>query len=108
MKTKEEGWVKAAFDVKLAYEETPKHIENGRQYKFFGVDMSYKYREVYHVPTGTRIGMYELTLQEIKEMVDRLLEVDINWSSSDLLYFPNLDEETMKKINKILMNKKVG
>jgi len=106
MITKEEGWVKASFDIKMAYGENLIHIEQGRIYKFFGVDMSKKSRKLYHVPTKTYFGSYDKTLKEIKYLIDRLLEVNIDWASKDNLYFQNIDDELKKQINKITMRYK--
>ena len=106
MKTKEEGWIKGSFDVKLAYEPNPKHIENGRIYRNFGLDMANKRRQLYHIPTKTIIGIYDMTLLEIKELIDRLLAVNIDWTSSDLIYFQTINKEITKEINKIITDVK--
>ncbi|MGA2296064.1 MAG: hypothetical protein ABSG15_00765 [FCB group bacterium] len=102
MKTKEQGWIKGSFEIKLTYDDEPKQIENGRIYRYFGVDMSNRRKELYHIPTRTRLGIYELTLKEIKELVDRLLEVDIDWASSEMAYYQSIDKEINKRINKII------
>ena len=108
MKTKEEDWVKASFDVAQDYlNNDPKHIADGRQYKCFGLDVSNNRKVLYHLPTKTFIAVYKLPLKDIKEIVDRLLEIDINWTSSDLLYFQNLDREITSKINKIILGEVV-
>lgn len=104
MKTKEQGWVKGSFEIDLAYEDNTKLIENGRIYKYFGLDMSSHRRELYHLPSKTTIGIYELTLKEIKEMIDELLKVDIDWSSSDKLYFMNIDRAIVSQIDKIRLS----
>ena len=102
MKTKEQGWVKGSFEIQLMNEDEPKNIENGRIYRYFGVDMSSKRRSLYHVPTRTRLGVYDMTLKEIKILVDRLLEVKVDWASSDLSYFESINKELVIGINKII------
>ena len=103
MKTKEEGWIKGDFEVNLAYEEGTKQIENGRIYKCFGIDMSNKQRTLYHLPTKRKFATYEKTLREIKELVDRVLEINIDWTSTDNLYYHNIDRDLAKQIYKIQM-----
>ena len=103
MKIKEQGWVKGSFEIQLAFEDETKIVEKGRIYKHFAVDMSFKSRkELYHIPTRTRLGIYEKTLQEIKAMVDRLLKIDIDWASSDLSYFESISKELVIEIDKII------
>jgi len=106
MKSKENGWVKDSFDIELAYDDVKIHIDNGRVYKFFGVDDHSKHRKLYHLPTKTFFGKYNLTLQKIKEMVDYLLEVNIDWSSSDKQYFETIDNDIKKQIDKITIRYK--
>ena len=98
MKTKEENWSKGSYDIELTFENNLKHIENGRVYKCLGVEISGKYKSLSHIPTKTRIGVYTKTLKEMKELADKLLEVDVDWNISDKLYFANLDKEIAKKL----------
>ena len=101
MKTKEQGWKKASFDVKLAYQDDEKHIKNGRIYKCFGLDMSYKSKGFYHLPTKSMMDSFDLTLKELKSMVDNLMEINIDWTSTDNQYYAKMDKEIVKQIRKI-------
>ena len=101
MKTKDKVWIKASFEIKLAYEENTKIIEDGRIYRCFGVNMSSRHREIYHIPSKSLFGVYQMKLQQIKEMIDDLMQLNVNWDSSDLTYFQSLDKEIGQQINKI-------
>ena len=103
MKTKIENWENGTFEIKLNNDEFEK-VE-GKIYKIFGVKtFQYKHRELYHIPTKSILGRYEITLYELKIIVDKLLEIDIYWTSSDNEYYEELNEVIKDKIQQILRN----
>ena len=98
-----ENFKKGTYEILINDNPELKTITDGRIYKQFGVDMSSKYRSVTHIPTKTHIGDYIRTLAEIKDLIDTLLQIEINWDTTEPEYFMSLGDEKIKKIiSKIL------
>jgi len=84
MSRKERDWIKASFDVKLPYQPYLIHIENGRIYNNFGLEISNNRKKLYYLPNGLYLGVYnDWTLKEIKELINLILICKINWIKQD-------------------------